>query len=185
MAGSKTTKNKGGGQTPNGRGRGKTPNGMGRGSGRGQTPKRSGRGQTPHKRPPATEPALPALEDQEHAPVAEAPGVFIKQEPPQKPQMGEMQRMLQCLKNDRSEAGKQTLQEYQNLEGHVAKGNFYYDRFVSLPKENARLEARKTHGSDKTTSEREKDSGWVELEFIAARKGLTNHRTDPEASVLA
>ena len=183
MAGSKTTKNKGGGQTPNGRGRGKTPNGTGRGSGRGQTPKRSGRGQTPHKRPPATEPALPALEDQEHAPVAEAPGVFIKQEPPQKPQTGEMQRMLQCLKNDKSETGKQTLLDYRTLEGHVAKRSFYYDRFLSLPKQNARFEARKTHGSDKTWSEREKDFGWVEEDFIAARKGLTNYKTDQEQAV--
>jgi hypothetical protein len=82
-----------------------------------------------------------------------------------------------------SETGKQTLLDYKTLEGHVAKRTFYYDRFLSLPKENARFEARKTHGSDKTWSEREKDMGWVEEDFIAARKGLTNYKNDPEQAV--
>jgi uncharacterized small protein (DUF1192 family) len=54
---------------------------------------------------------------------------------------------------------------------------------LSPPKENARFEARKTHGSDKTWSEREKDMGWVEEDFIAARKGLTNYKNDPEQAV--
>ena len=167
MAGSKTTTNKKGGKTPKERGRGTGP----KETRRGKTGRGSGRGQTPRK-PVAEAPALPALKDQEQAPVAEAPGVFIKTEPPQRPPTGEMQRMLQGLKNDKSETGKQTLLDYKTLEGHVAKRTFYYDRFLSLPKENARFEARKTHGSDKTWSEREKDMGWVEEDFIAARKGL-------------
>ena len=166
---------------PRGRGRGsKTARGGGRGGGgRGsKTARGSGRGSKParggtvptHVRPDsraaaptaeAAQLALPAAPPSEpaQAPPSAPSRVVIKKEPREKPKEGETQRMLASLKRNQSASGVQLLQEYEACQGHLAKRAFYYDRFLALPKEVAKVDARKMNGSSKETSENTKDFG--------------------------
>ena len=170
-----------------GRGGGGRGSKTARGSGRGSKPARGGTVPT-HVRPDsraaaptaeAAQLALPAAPPSEPA-QAPAPSQVVVKKEPRETKEGEMQRMLASLKRNKSASGVQLLQEYEACQGHLAKRAFYYDRFLALPKEVAKVDARKMHGSSKETSENTKDFGWVEAEFIASRKGLQDHKGDPE-----
>ena len=182
-----------------GRGGGGRGSKTARGSGRGSKPARGGGGGSQsdmggtvptHVRPDsraaaptaeAAQLALPAAPPSEpaQAPPSAPSQVVVKKEPREKPKEGEMQRMLASLKRSKSASGVQLLQEYEACQGHLAKRAFYYDRFLALQKEVAKVDARKMHGSSTETSENTKDFGWVEAKFIASQRASRITRKIP------
>jgi hypothetical protein len=135
----------------------------------------------PGDMPPPPERKAAAAQPPAEEPPPKLDLVPVKIEPRDKPQTGEMQRMLSSLKRDKTSSGLEMLKEYQNCKTQPEKRTFYYDRFLTLPKEVAKFQARKTHSSTKETKATSKDFGWVEAEFIALRKGLQD-KDDPQVT---
>ena len=87
--------------------------------------------------------------------------------------------MLSQLRGEaaRAEEGKEELQKFQLLNTHAQKRQYYWNNWVQAHPKNQDAVARKKHKSSKQEKDVQKDHGWVELEFIAQKKGLLNFAT--------
>ena len=107
---------------------------------------------------------------------------IVKHEPGEKlesPGGNEFARMLSQLRGQakQSAAGQEELQKFQLLKTHAQKRHYYWNNWVQAHPKVQDARAHKRHRSTKQEKDVQKDFGWVELGFVAQKKGLLNYST--------